>query len=256
MRMSRIVLTTALALIVASATLAAAPKSSQAEAVIRAAAGQGRYVFVTFYKSGDAASTKMLADVKKIQAKLSKKASFTTASVGDPSHQALIKRYGVDRSPIPLMIVLAPNGAVTAGFPTAIKKTDFSSVFVSRGKADVLKALQDKKMAVLCLQNSKTKYNKQSLAAAKGLETNQQFSGLVRIVRIDPAARSESSFLRGLKVKTTSKEAQIVVVASLGSVLGKFSGAVTTAKVVDGLNKSLGGGGSNCGPSGGCAPGG
>lgn len=254
MRLSRLLPLAALAVFVASAA-SAATKSPKAEDVIRAAAKGNRHVFVTFYKSGDSASTKMLADMKKVQAKLASKASFTTASVGDSSHRTLVKRYGVDRSPVPLTIVLAPNGAVTAGYPREIRKTDFSSVFVSKGKADVLKALQDQKMAVICLQNSKTKHNKQSLAAAKGLETNPQFEGLVRIVRMDPSSRAESGFLKSLKISTGSKEAQIAVVASVGKVLGKFTGAVTTSTVVNGLNKALGGGGSNCGPSG-CAPGG
>lgn len=254
MRLTRLAIACLLILVSATAVFAAASSSTSAEAVIRAAAKQNRYVFVTFYKRGDTASTKMLADVKKIQAKLSKRASFTTADVGDSSHQALIKRYGVDRSPVPILLVLAPNGAATAGFPNAIKKTDFSSVFVSKGKAGVLKALQDQKLAVLCLQNSKTKHNKQSLAAAKGLMKDPQFEGLVQIVQIDPKSSAESTFLRGLKVNTNSKEAQIVVLASAGSVLGKFAGASTTDGIVAAVNKALGCGSS--GGGGGCAPGG
>jgi hypothetical protein len=254
MRISRVLTITILAAVCASAVYAAG--APQAESVIRTAARQGRYVFITFYQKSDPASTKMLADVKKLGGKLSKKAVFTTANVGDSAHKGLMKRYGIDTSPVPITIVLAPNGAATAEFPREITVTDFSSVFVSRGQADVLKALQDQKMAVICLQNSKTKHNAQSYAAAKGLEKNIQFEGLVRVIKIDPSSRAESGFLKSLKLSTSPKEAQIAVVASVGKVLGKFSGAVTTGMVVDGLNEALGGGSSNCGPSGGCAPGG
>ena len=252
MRTSRIALNAVALIVFAHGAFAAAPKSGQAEAVIRGAAGKGRYVFVTFYKRSDAASAKMLADVKKIQSKLSRRASFTTVDVNDPAHRGLVQRHGVDRSPIPLTIVLAPNGAVTAGFPNAIKKTDFSSVFVSKGKAEVLKTLQYQKLAVVCLQNAKTKHNKESLAAARELVDGPQFSIASRITQIDPANRSEHSFLRGLKVNTASKEAQIVVIAPPGTVVGRFSGAVSVDRMVASLNTSLGcgSGGGGCGPSG------
>lgn len=256
MRTSRIALIAAVVLVFAAfgsnAVWAAAPKSSQAEAVIRAAAQKGRYVFVTFYKRNSAASTKMLADVKKIQSKLSRRASFTTVDVGNSAHRALVQRYGVNRSPIPLTIVLAPNGAVTAGFPTAIKKTDFSAVFVSKGKAEVLKTLQYQKLAVVCLQNTKTKHNKESLEAARGLVSEMGFSGASRIVQIDPKNRAEAGFLREFKVNTGSREAQIVIIAPPGTVLGRFSGAVSTDRIVASLNQTLGINSSSgsCGPVG------
>jgi len=256
MRISKLVVIAAAATVCAGAVFAAVPKPSQAESVIRGAARQGRHVFVTFYKRNDAASTKMLGDVKKMQGKLSSRATFTSVDVNDRAHKALVQRYGVDRSPIPLTIVLAPNGAVTAGFPRAIKKTDFSDVFVSKGKAEVLKTLQYQKLAVVCVQSSRTKHNKESLAAAKELSSDPQFSGLVRVIRIDPRARDESKFLRELKVNTGSREAQIAVIASLGNVLGRFSGAVSADKMVASLTKSVGGGSSSgsCGPVGGCGP--
>jgi len=158
----------------------------------------------------------------------------------------------VERAPIPLTIVLAPNGAVTAGFAQTIKKTDFSSVFVSKGKAEVLKTLQYQKMAVICVQNAKTKHNKESLAAAQGVTADPQFSGASRIVRIDPKDPAESSFLHALKVNTAFHEAQVVIIAPSGSVVARFSGAVSADKVVAKLTGYEGSGCASgcCGPVG------
>ncbi len=79
----------------------------------------------------------MLASVNAIQGRLANRADFTTVSMGDPANRAVITRFGADRSPIPLTIVVAPNGAVTAGFPQVLNaNADFSSVFVSHGLAD------------------------------------------------------------------------------------------------------------------------
>ena len=252
MRTSRIALIAVAVVALTAARAAPATKSTQAEAAIRAAAQRGKYVFVTFYKKNNAASTKMLADMRKIQGKLSRRASFTIVDVNNSAHRALIQRYGVDRSPIPLTIVLAPNGAVTAGFPNAIGKIDPSRVFVSKGKAEVLKTLQYQKMAVVCVQNARTKHNKESLAAAEGLTGDLQFSGASKIVRIDPKNPAESRFLREFKVNTNSREAQIIIIAPPGTVTARFSGAVSADKMVAKLTGDTGGGGSggSCGPVG------
>ena len=174
----------------------AATKASPAETSIKAAGRQNRYAIVTFYKKNDAASTKMLAEAKQLQAKYSSRANFVSADVGNAAHKELISQYGVDRAPIPLTLVIAPNGAVTAGYPSEIKKTDLSDAFVSSGMADVLKVLQSRKLALVCVQNGKTKFNKESMAAAEGLKAEKTLPGLVEIVQIDPTDSRESKFLQ------------------------------------------------------------
>src|SRR4030042_1640149 len=86
---------------IASAGWAAA-KAPTAEAIMKAASKQNRYVIATFYKKNQAASKKMLADVKRIQPKYSGRASFVTVDVGSAANDGIISRYGVDRSPVPL----------------------------------------------------------------------------------------------------------------------------------------------------------
>ena len=231
----------------------AAAKTSPAETAIKAAGRQNRYAIVTFYKRNDAASTKMLAQAKKLQAKYSRRASFASADVGNTVHKALISRYGVDRAPIPLTLVIAPNGAVTAGYPNEIKKTDLSDAFVSSGLADVLKVLQSRKLALVCLQNGKTKFNKESMTAAEGLKADKTLPGLVEIVKIDPSDSRESKFLQQCKVNAGSTNAQVVMIIPPGRVLGTFDGNTTKDKLMAGLQSAMSSCGSGCGPSG-CGP--
>ena len=217
---------------VSGATVA---KTSPAETAIQAAAKRNCYAIVTFYKKNDAASMKMLADAKNLQAKHSTRAAFVVADVGNAVHKQLMSRYGVDRSPVPLTLVIAPNGAVTAGFPNAITKTDISDAFVSDGTAHVLKVLQSGKLALVCLQNGKTKYNKQCTAAAQGLKADTNLTGSMEIVRIDPADSRESKFLQQCKANTKSANAQVVMIIPPGRILGTFDGNTTKAKLLAGL---------------------
>ena len=230
-----------------------AVKTSPTETAIRAAAKQKRHIFVTFYKNNDAASDKMLGAIKTIKKKLSGRANFARADVDNPVHKGLVKRYGVGPAAVPLTLVLAPNGAVTGAFPREIKTDDFSNVFVSDGLADVLNVLQGGKLAVVCIQNGKTKFNKQSLAAAKGFKTDSRLSGAAEIVQIDPSAPGESKFLQQCKVDTGSANAQILLLIPPGRLIGKFDGETTKDELMAGLQEALKSCGTGCGPSG-CGP--
>ena len=227
----------------------AVPKVSPAETAISAAAKRNRYVFVTFYRKGDDASKSMQAALKPVRGKLSHRTDFVSVDVDDPAQQEVVSRYGADRSPIPLTLVIAPNGAITAGYPNEVKKSDFSSAFVSNGMASVLRILQDQKLAVVCIQNSRTSHSRESLAAARGLASAQGFAGGTEIVRINPADSREVKLLRQLQVSANPSEAQVIVIAPPGKVAGKFSGAVSTETMVASVSQACGPGGS-CGPSG------
>ena len=253
MQKNRIILAAMTALVIAGTALAApqvyaAAKTSPAETAIQVAAKQNRYAVVTFYKQKDAASTKMLAEVKKLQGKHSKKATFVNVDVDNKVHANVIAKYDADRAPMPLTLVIAPNGAVTAGYPNEIKKTDLSDDFVSKGMADVLKVLQSGKLAAICVQNSKTKHNQESLDAAKGLRSDKRLADLVVIVTVDPSDKDESKFMQLCKADANSAEAQLVVIVPPGRIVGKFNGAASKDTVLASVIKSCSSGG--CGPSG------
>jgi len=246
--MATVIIGTACAML----STAAAARTAPAGNAIRAAAKKNRYVFVTFYKDNHSTSTDMLADVRSIQGKLASRADFVSVDVGDKADREVVARYGADRSPIPLTIVIAPNGAITGGFPREIKKADLSDVFVSDGTATVLKVMQSRKIAAVCLESSRTKYNKQCSATARGVKSDSRLGGAVEIVTIDPSDRSEAKLLKQWGVSGDSANAQLVVVAPPGRIMGKFDGAVSRDSVMGNLMKSMSGGcsGGSCGPGG------
>jgi len=255
MQINRTVRLTAItAAIVAIFSTVAVAGTTSAEDAIWSAAKQHRYVFVTFYKNNDSASKTMLADVKSIQGKLANRADFVSVNVADKADRAVVTRYGADRSPMPLTIVVAPNGAVTAGFPRMINKNNISGAFVSDGTAEVIKVLQDGKMAVVCLESSRTNHNSECTATARALKSDSRLGGAVEIVTIDPSNRSESTLMKQWKVDTGSRDAQLVVAAPPGKFIGKFDATASKDTIVASITKAMSGGccgGGSCG-SGGC----
>ena len=60
---------------------------------------------------------------------------------------------------MPLVLAVAPNGAVTGGFPTTFEKQQLVDAIATPSTQKCLKALQDGKLVFLCVQNGETKSN-------------------------------------------------------------------------------------------------
>jgi hypothetical protein len=121
--------------------------------------------------------------------------------------------------------------------------------------ASVLMVLQSQKLAAVCIQGAKTKNNKKSLATAEELKAAPELGGAVEIVKIDPSDRAEAKLLKECQVDTRSIDAQLLVLAPPGKLVGKFASADTMDTIMTSLKSALGGGcgGGSCGPSG-CGP--
>jgi hypothetical protein len=234
----------------AASAAATAPKTSPAETAIQAAMKQNLYVFLTFYKKNDAASASMLEEVKKLQAKYSDRASFVSADIGGTAERPLAWQYSATASTTPLTLVIAPNGAVTARFYITINPTALPDAFVSKGMADLLKVLQDGKLAAVCIQSAKTKMNNEVVAAAEGLREGAQFRGALDIVKIDLSDSSEAKVVQKCKVDPNSENAQLVILAAPDRILGTFDGTATCESIGTTLIAALRGG--TCGGGGGC----
>lgn len=225
------------------------PKKSAAELAMEKAATQQRYVIATFFKSKDDASSQMLKTASAAATRVKDRADFVRIDVANAAHKPLIARYGLEDAPIPMTLVIAPNGAVTAAFPRTMKdKEDLSTAFVSAGMADILKVVQAGKLAVVCLKNAKTTLNAEGDATVKKLCADKQLAGITDTLVMDPADPKEAEFYKRCGVKTDHPKAQILLVAPPGRVIGVFDGDITSDQLMARLTQACGSGG--CGPSG------
>ena len=103
-------------------------------------------------------------------AKASDKAEGVEANVTDPSEAPLVRKFNLSRAPMPLVLALAPNGAVTGGFPAEFDEEKLLGALVSPGMAPCLKGLQQRKLVLLCVQNQATKSNEAAMRGVRDFE--------------------------------------------------------------------------------------
>ena len=220
-------------------------------AAIKQAARDNKYLFVFFWKEDNEQALAMRNAFEAAMKKLSDRAQWVTVNTTDPSEREIVDKYDLDRAPMPLVLALAPNGAVTGGFPTMPDEQELMEAFVTPCTAECMKLLQDRKLVFLCVQNATTGSNEEAMQGIRDFKADARFASATKTVDLDPADPAEADFLADLQVSAETKEAVTVFLVPPGSPIAMFEGATNKDELVATLQKAS----SACGP-GGCGPGG
>ncbi len=111
------------------------PKTSPADpsagtgkgmAAIKQAADAGKYLFVFFSKADDDQTLAMRKVFDKAMEKVADRAQSVAVNITDASEKAIVDKFDLSRAPMPLVLAMAPNGAITGGFPNQVRGTSNS----------------------------------------------------------------------------------------------------------------------------------
>lgn len=232
----------------------AAPQPGQGKglAAIERAAKANKYLFVFFYRQQDERTGAMGRVFDDTVKSLAGRADWVAIPISDPAEAGMLAKFKVTQAPMPLVLALAPNGAVTGGFPGNFTKEKLLGAFVTPSMEKLLKAVQQGKLVVLCLQNGHTRLNAEAMNGVRGFKEDRRFSSAVEVLMLDPSSAAERPLLAKLGIRTAVEEATTLLVAPPGSIVGSFTGATDKNKIITTLTSALSGCGAGCTP-GGCS---
>jgi hypothetical protein len=210
-----------------------------------------------FWKENNEPTKHMYEVLNSATAKMPNGVQVVGVSVTDPREQKTVELFGVNRAPLPLIAAVAPNGAVTKAWPLKVREEQLREGIVSDGTAKCMKALQERKLVLLCITNETLSHSAASTQAATGFKADARFAAATEVVSLDPSDSGEATFLHSLQVNPQTPEAVTVLLAPPGRPVARFVGAVTTDEIVAKVTSAQSGccPGGQCGP-GGCCPGG
>ena len=228
---------------------------SKGLAAIESVGREGKYLFFFFWKDNDKQTGTMNGVFQSAMQKWSKSADSIAIQIADTNEKPVVDKYGVSRAPMPLVLAIAPNGAVTKGLPIKFTEEQLRQAFVSPCTAQCLKCLQDRKLVLICIQNGKTQHNQIAWKGAQDFKADKRFAKLTEIVTVDPENQAEATLLQGLKVDPRTSQAVTVVLVPPGQPLATFAGPVTKDQILAKVASAKSGpcAGGKCGP-GGCGP--
>jgi hypothetical protein len=229
--------------------------SGKGMTAIKQAADAGKYLFMFFSKTEDDQTQAMRKVFDKAMERVADRAQWVAVNVADSSEKAIVAKFDLGRAPMPLVLALAPNGAITGGFPKNFEEQQLVDAFATPITEKVMKQLQDNKLVFVCVQNDKTKSNDAAMQGVRNFKADARFASATEIVMLDPADSAEASFLADMKIDPKTEEAMTVFLAPPGSAIGEYKGATDKEEMAATLQKASSSScsGGSCGP-GGCGP--
>jgi hypothetical protein len=221
-------------------------------AALDTAGREGKYVFFFFWKENDQQTGALRGVFQAAMRKHAKSADSIAIKITDASEKPVVDKFEVSRAPMPLVLAVASNGAVTKGFPLKATEEQFQEAFVSPCTAKCLKCLQDRKLVLLCVQSGKTEFSQAAWKGAQDFKADSRFAKATEIVTVNPEDPAEASLLEELKVDPKTSRAVTVVLAPPGQPVATFAGPVTKDEIIAKIAAAQ----SSCCPGGKCGPGG
>lgn len=215
-----------------------AAELSRGQEAVNSAANQKQFAFILFYRTNDAATGSMHQTLKTTLSQRDDSV-IVPVQVSDQREQALINQFDASRLPMPAVAVMAPNGAVTSVFPQRVAPQQLTAAIVSPAQADCLKALQNQKIVLLCVQPDENQF------VPKGVQQFQQadlYKNRTTVVNVRGSNPAEAAFLKQLRLPTAQPTPVVAFMAPPGVMLGTYNSDVT----LDVLGKSLSAAGKCC----------
>jgi hypothetical protein len=237
-------------------TRAVAGKDSGAQgetkgaSTIENAAADDKYTFIFFYADESELTQSARVAFHRIMSKITEEAVPLEVDTKDPIELPIVSKFNVRGAPMPLVLAVAPNGAITGGFPQKFEETELLGAFASPCEERSLKALQERRVVLVSIQNESTASNDAAMKGVQDFKADPDFGPSTELVTLDPADPAEARFLKALKVAPQTKDAITVCLVPPGQAVARFAGGTEKETIVAAFTSGGGCGPSGCGPSG------
>jgi hypothetical protein len=205
-----------------------------AERVLAASAAEDKYTFLLFYRDDNAATRAMAQSLQTGLSQNADRAAVAYVSVTNPTEQPIVKKFGVSRAPLPFVLAVAPNGAITMLASQKITAAQLASAFVTPGMAECMKAMQDRKLVLVCVKASS---RSATPAAVADFQADPDFMNRVHVIAVQANDAAETPFLKQMEIEPASlKSTTMVFMAPPAVLVGKFASTATKAEMAAALH--------------------
>ena len=242
----------------AAETAAAAPSEAGvgggSAAAMQQAASANKHLFVFVHEGNGGSTMTLRKDFEAALGRLADQAQWTAVDRTEPGEKAFVDKYGLASAPMPLVLAVAPNGAVTGGFPAAeVTEERFREAVASAGLQQCLKALQDRRLVLVCLQNGRTQANEAAMKGVNEFKADSQFGEHHRDCE-GGSERCEGDQAAGAtESRPASQDRHTAFLAPPGVLVAKVEGPTTKDALMASLQKAMAslraGAGSSCCPA-------
>ena len=189
-------------------------------------------MFILFWKDQTTQTDKTWKTLQSGAAKFADSADVVPLRTTDPAEKAIVDRFNVSKSPMPLILAIAPCGAVTKAFPGNFDEKQLATAFVSPCEQLCMKAIQSSKMVFVCVVYEVPADGQATIPqGVKDFQADEKYAKATEIVTLNAADKKEADFLKELQIDTKAKKPVSVLLAP-GALIGTFDATVTKQQIV------------------------
>jgi len=224
-------------------TMATYAVPTNAKSAITDASAAGKFLCLVFYEAQNTALTAMSSAITTFKKSSAIKVSVYQAKLNDPANKEVAAKYGIQSGgDLPLVLIFAPNGVITGGFPKAITADQLKqSTGVSDLMLKVLKPLQEQKVVLLAFQNATTKASSESWAGVDQFVTDPKYKEQAAAIKADPSAAGSQELIKQCQLISPLAEATVVVLLPPGRIGKVLTGKVTKTDILAAIQSCAGG---------------
>jgi hypothetical protein len=218
-------------------------------------AERGRYLLVFCWRAQDAETKAAKATFDAVAAKVHAKADAASVQLSAKSEADFVKQFELSRTPVPLVLVIAPNGVVTFGKIGKVTEPEIREAFLTPAACESLAAFQKGQLVLVCFRREGAIVNAAADAGVTAFKADPNYGNATRVITVNTDDPAEAEFLAELEVSPQSTTPVTVLLAPPGGLVTKIAGPVSKAMLVSALQAAGTCGPNGCGPNG-CCPGG
>ncbi len=197
----------------------------KAERTLSTAASEHKFTFVMFWRENNAGTKEFAGKVRSAIEARAEKATWTTVNIADPSERAIVQRFNVSRAPMPMALVVAPNGAITGVFSQKFDEKKVEAAFVTPCMMQCMKSLQEGKLVLVSLQSGQPRALP---GGAQQFQADEMFRKRTVAVALNVEDPAEERFLRDMQLDAAGlKTTSVALLAPPGVLVGRFPSNVT-----------------------------
>lgn len=220
-----------LGMLAVSYSAAQSPGRGKGEAALAHAASTNKTVCLVFYRDWDAQCASMGQAVKAHAEKYSDHATWNVVQVSDAAEKSIVDRFQLSRAPMPMVVTIHPNGAVTGFFPGKVAEADLVRTLVSPKKAECMKLLQEGQLVLICVKATPNQLLPQ---AVQQFQSDPMFAKKTKIVAANAGDPNEAAFYSELKLP--AGQSTTVFLAPPGVLVGRFTASATMSDLAAALH--------------------
>lgn len=215
---------------------APAAEASPSQSAQADAASKGKYGFFIFYREDNDATRAMAQVVSELATQRPNEVAPIFVQVTNPAEGPTVRQFNLERAPLPLVLVAAPNGAVTGAYPQRVTADQLTASFVTPAMSHCMKSMQQGRLVFLCVQTTPQASVPQGVAE---FLSDPQFQARTDVVAVQAADPAEVQLLKELAVNPTDPNGtNTVFFAPPGVLVGKFTASTNKAELATALHNA------------------